>query len=110
MHTEFAISCDAAKCDADEICKLKTANNELQVQLAKAHGAHGQVHVEKDNFSDWLKDIKIDCNSRCGQVVKLQAAMGTHGSEVSALELHNSELENTLSQSLERLKMSDVAA
>ena len=110
VHAKFAISCDAAKCNADKICKLKTANNELQVQLAKAHGAHGQVHVEKDNFSDQLKDIEIDCNSLCGQVVKLQAAMGTHGSEVSALELQNSELEDTLLQSLARLKMSDVAA
>ena len=52
VHAKFFTSCDAAKCNADEICKLKTANNELQVWLAKVRGAHGQVHVEKDNFSD----------------------------------------------------------
>ena len=110
VHAKFAISSDAAKCDADKICKLKTANNELQVQLAKAREVHGQVHVEKDNSSDQLKDIKIDCNSLYGQVVKLRAAMGTHGSKVSALEIHNSKLEDTLLQSLARLKTLDVAA
>lgn len=31
VHAKFFISYDAAKCNADEICKLKTANNELQV-------------------------------------------------------------------------------
>ena len=109
-HAEFAVSRDAAKCDADEIRKLKSANNELQVQLAKARGAHGQVRVEKDNFSDRLKDVELDRDSLRGQVVELRAAMSAHDSEVSALELRNSELEDALSQSLARLKTSDVAA
>jgi hypothetical protein len=109
-HAEFAVSRDAAKCDADEIRKLKSANNELQVQLAKARGAHGQVRVEKDNFSDRLKDAEIDRDSMRAQVDELRAAISTHGSEVSALELRNSELEDALSQSLARLKASDVAA
>ncbi|KAG8220234.1 hypothetical protein J3R82DRAFT_1273 [Butyriboletus roseoflavus] len=109
-HAEFAVSRDAAKCDADEIRKLKAANNDLQVQLAKARGAHGQVRVEKDNLSERLKDVENDRDRLHAQVEELQAAMGTHASEVSALELRNSDLEDALSQSLARLKTSDVAA
>ena len=109
-HAEFAVSRDATKCDAEEIRKLKSANNELQVQLAKARGAHGQVRVEKDNLSDRLKDVEIDRDSLRAQVDESRAAISTRGSEVSALELRNSELEDALSQSLARLKTSDVAA
>lgn len=109
-HAEFAVSRDAAKCDADEIRKLKAANNELQVQLAKARGAHGQVRVEKDNLGERLKDVENDRDRLHAQVEELQAATSTRTSEVSALELRNSDLEAALSQSLARLKTSDVAA
>lgn len=109
-HAEFAVSRDAAKCDAEEIRKLKTANNELQVQLAKARGAHGQVRVEKDNLTERLKDVENDRDALRARVDELQAAMSTNASEVSAVELRHSELEDALSQSLARLKTSDVAA
>ncbi|KAG6373108.1 hypothetical protein JVT61DRAFT_6710 [Boletus reticuloceps] len=105
-HAEFAVSRDAAKCDAEEIRKLKAENNDLQVQLAKARGAHGQVRVDKDNLSERLKDMENDRDSLRVQVEELQAT----ASEVSAVELRNSELEDALSQSLARLKTSDVAA
>ncbi|KAH0838729.1 hypothetical protein J3R83DRAFT_7083 [Lanmaoa asiatica] len=109
-HAEFAVSRNAAKCDAEEIRKLKVANNDLQVQLVKARGAHGQVRVEKDNLSERLKDVENDRDRLRAQVEELQAAMSTHASEVSAVELRNSDLEDALSQSLARLKTSDVAA
>lgn len=108
-HAEFAVSRNAAKCDAEEIRKLKAANNELQVQLAKARGAHGQVRVEKDNLTERLKDVENDRDGLCAQVDELRAAISTRASEVSAVELRNSELEDALSQSLARLRTSDVA-
>lgn len=109
-HAEFAVSRDAAKCDAEEIRKLKATNNDLQVQLAKARGAHGQVRVEKDNLSERLKDVENDRDRLRAQVEESQAAMRTHASEMSAVELRNSDLEDALAQSLARLKTSDVAA
>lgn len=109
-HAEFAVSRDAAKCDAEEIRKLKAAYNDFQVQLAKARGAHGQVRVEKDNLSERLKDVENDRDRLRVQVEELQAATSTHTSEVSAVELRNSDLEDALAQSLARLKTSDVAA
>ncbi|KAI6022571.1 hypothetical protein EDC04DRAFT_2937023 [Pisolithus marmoratus] len=57
-HAEFAVSREATKHDADEIRKLRTANSDLQIQLAKARGAHGQVRVEKDNLGERLKGIE----------------------------------------------------
>ena len=109
-HAEFAVSRDAAKCDAEEIRSLKAANNDLQVQLVKARGAHGHVRVEKDNLMERLKDVENDRDRLHERVNELQAAMSTHASELSAVELRNSELEDALSQSLARLKASDVAA
>ncbi|KAG9310319.1 hypothetical protein JVU11DRAFT_9443 [Chiua virens] len=109
-HAEFMVSQDAAKCDADEIRKLRAASNELQVNLAKARGAHGQVRVEKDNLAERLKDVENDRDRLRGRVDEMQADIRTHASEVSAVALRNSELEDALSQSLARLKTSDVAA
>jgi len=109
-HAEFAVSRDASKCDAEEIRKLKAMNNELQVQLAKARGAHGQVRVEKENLIERLRDVENDRDSVRTRVDELQAAISTHASELSAVEHRNSELEDALAQSLARLKTSDVVA
>ncbi|KIJ60084.1 hypothetical protein HYDPIDRAFT_99380 [Hydnomerulius pinastri MD-312] len=109
-HAEFAVSRDTSKCDADEIRKLKASNNDLQVQLAKARGAHGQVRVEKDNLGERLKDVESERERLRAQVEELQTSMRTQAADMTAVELRNSELEDALSQSLARLKTSDVAA
>ena len=108
-HAEFAVSRDAVKCDAEEIRKLKAINNDLQVQLAKARGAHGQVRVEKDNLAERIKEAETERDRLRARVDEMQAAMSNRGTEISAVELRNSELEDALSQSLARLKTSDVA-
>lgn len=108
-HAEFAVSRETAKHDADEIRKLRTANSDLQIQLAKARGAHGQVRVEKDNLGERLKDIENERECLRAQVEELQASIRNQQTETTAIELRNSELEEALSQSLARLKASDVA-
>jgi len=108
-HAEFAVTREAAKHDADEIRKLKAANNDLQIQLAKARGAHGQVRVEKDNLGNRLKDVENERDHLHTKVEELEALNRTQQSETAAIELRNSELEEALSQSLARLKASDVA-
>ncbi|KAL4069243.1 hypothetical protein J3A83DRAFT_4096297 [Scleroderma citrinum] len=108
-HAEFAVSREAAKHDADEIRKLRAANNDLQIQLAKARGAHGQVRVEKDNLGERLKDAENERDRLHAKVEELEASSRTQQNETAAIELRNSELEEALSQSLARLKASDVA-
>ncbi|KAG0703038.1 hypothetical protein DFH29DRAFT_998824 [Suillus ampliporus] len=108
-HAEFAISRDASKRDQDEIRKLKAANAEHQIQVAKARGAHGQVRVEKDNLAERLKDVESERDRIRTQVEELQSTIRTQSTDIAAVESRNSELEGALSQSLARLKASDVA-
>ncbi|KAG1746827.1 hypothetical protein EDB19DRAFT_1687817 [Suillus lakei] len=98
-HAEFAVSRDASKRDQEDIRKLKAANAEHQVQVAKARGAHGQIRVEKDNLAERLKDIESERDGLRAQVEELQ--------NTAAVGLRISELEEALSQSLARLKASD---
>ncbi|KDQ54973.1 hypothetical protein JAAARDRAFT_356270 [Jaapia argillacea MUCL 33604] len=94
LHDSFAefASRAVSKQDLEEMRRLMTTNAELQVQLAKARGAHGQVRVEKDNLIEEMRTI--------------DAANEAHSKSV---ETRASELEEALSQALDRLKASDVA-
>ncbi|KAG2132395.1 hypothetical protein DEU56DRAFT_812649 [Suillus clintonianus] len=107
-HAEFAVSRDASKRDQEEIRRLKTAHAEHQVQVAKARGAHGQIRVEKENLAERFKDVESERDRLRAQVEELQSAIKTHSANVAAVESRNSELEEALSQSLARLKASDV--
>lgn len=107
-HAEFAVSRDASKRDQEEIRKLKAANAEYQAQVAKARGAHGQVRVEKDNLTERLKDVESERDRLRAQVEELQNTIKTQSTDIASVESRNSELEGALSQSLARLKASDV--
>ncbi|OJA16781.1 hypothetical protein AZE42_03298 [Rhizopogon vesiculosus] len=107
-HAEFAVSRDASKRDQEEIRKLKATNAELQVHVAKARGAHGQVRVEKDNLADRLKDVESERDRLRSQAEELQSTIRTQSADTAAVESRNSELEAALSQSLARLQASDV--
>ncbi|KAH7911820.1 hypothetical protein BJ138DRAFT_866194 [Hygrophoropsis aurantiaca] len=109
-HAEFATSRDASKRDLEEIKKLKASNTELQVQLAKARGAHGQVRVEKDNLAERLKEVEAERDRFRISLEESQTAVKIQASEATAVEARNSELEDALTKSLDRLKASDVAA
>ncbi|KAH7926206.1 hypothetical protein BV22DRAFT_1063463 [Leucogyrophana mollusca] len=109
-HAEFAVSRDASKRDLDEIKKLKASNTELQVQLAKARGAHGQVRVEKDNLGERLREAEAERDRLRASLEESQATIKSQASEAATVEARNSELEDALAQSLARLKASDVAA
>ena len=107
-HVEFVSSRDALKQDLDEIRRLKNQNADIQVQLAKARGAHGQVRVEKDNLVEKVQTIEAERDRYRSQVEEMQAT--AQAAATAAFELRNVELEEALSQALARLKASDVAA
>ena len=109
-HAEFASSRDASKHDLEEIRRLKTQNTDIQVQLAKARGAHGQVRVEKDNLVEKVQTIEAERDRYRSQIEETQASVTTQAVASAAFESRNSELEEALSQALTRLKASDVAA
>jgi hypothetical protein len=106
-HADFALSRDTTKRDIEEMRRL---NTDLQVQLAKARGAHGQIRVEKDALNDKLKVIESDRDHMRSEIEELRLSATAQSSEAAAMEKRNKELEEALSQALSRLQASDVTA
>ncbi|OSD05616.1 hypothetical protein PYCCODRAFT_1450275 [Trametes coccinea BRFM310] len=108
-HAEFAAR-DTSQKDSEEIRRLMAANAELQVQLAKARGAHGQVRVEKDMLGERVKAAEAERDRLHSRVELLQDSLSNKAAEAAAMEAKNSELEEALARALERLKVADVQA
>lgn len=104
------ISRDTSMKDADEIRRLLSTNSELQVQLAKARGAHGQVRVEKDTLADRLRAMEAERDSFRTKYEEAVSLPSQKADAVRAADARTAELEIALSQALERIKSSDVAA
>ena len=108
-HADFAAR-DTSQKDSEEIRRLMSANAELQIQLAKARGAHGQVRVEKDMLSERVKVAEAERDRLNARLETLQNSISNKASETVALEAKNVELEQALARALERLKDADVKA
>ncbi|EJF58554.1 hypothetical protein DICSQDRAFT_149052 [Dichomitus squalens LYAD-421 SS1] len=108
-HADFAAR-DTSQKDSEEIRRLMSENSGLQVQLAKARGAHGQVRVEKDMLSDRVKAVEAERENLNLRVEALQDSISKKAGDTVALEAKNAELEEALARALERLKAADVQA
>ncbi|EIW86254.1 hypothetical protein CONPUDRAFT_114402 [Coniophora puteana RWD-64-598 SS2] len=109
-QAEFAMSREAWKQEAEEIRKLRTANADLQVQLAKARGAHGQIRVEKDMIGEKLRGVEREREKMLDELADAREAEKARAGEVAGGQEKARELEEALAKALERLKASDVAA
>ncbi|KAG5638183.1 hypothetical protein H0H81_001385 [Sphagnurus paluster] len=105
-HASVLSSHESAKRELDE---LRKSNTDIQIQLTKARGAHGQIRVEKDNLIDKLTSVESERDRLRNQVKELQASSNEKASQTVALEAKNKELEDALSKALSRLQASDVA-
>ncbi|PIL29954.1 hypothetical protein GSI_07865 [Ganoderma sinense ZZ0214-1] len=108
-HAEFATR-DTSQKDSEEIKRLLTEKSSLEVQVAKARGAHGQVRVEKDVLNERLKVAEAETDRLIERVEGLQDSMSKKAADMIALEAKNVELEEALARALERLKAADVQA
>ncbi|KAI0770961.1 hypothetical protein BD413DRAFT_554018 [Trametes elegans] len=108
-HADFAAR-DTSQKDSEEIRRLMSANSELQVQLAKARGAHGQVRVEKDMLNERVKAAEAERDRLHERVEALQDSVSNKAAEAAAMEAKNAELEDALARALDRLKAADVQA
>ncbi|KAH9855781.1 hypothetical protein C2E23DRAFT_750718 [Lenzites betulinus] len=108
-HADFAAR-DTSQKDSEEFRRLMATNSELQVQLAKARGAHGQVRVEKDMLGERAKAAEGERDLLKTRVEMLQDSVSNKAAEAAAMEAKNNELEEALSRALERLKAADVTA
>ncbi|KAI0960912.1 hypothetical protein AcV7_000159 [Taiwanofungus camphoratus] len=107
VHADFAAR-DTSQKDAEEIRRLMTTSAELQVQLAKARGAHGQVRVEKDMLAEQLKSTEVERDRLSSKVEELQLSASAKLAEATTTEAKNIELEEALARALDRLKAADV--
>lgn len=104
------ISRDTSKKDAEEIRRLMSNNAELQIQLAKARGAHGQVRVEKDMFAERLHTAESERDQLRTKLAEVESAIAEKADGMAAVETRKTELEDALEKALERIKSSDVTA
>jgi hypothetical protein len=105
--TELIKSRDSSNKELED---LRKANNDYQVQLAKARGAHGQVRVEKDVLSEKFAVVEVERERLRTQVKDLETVATAKIAEHTALEARNVELEEALSKALSRLQAADVAS
>ncbi|TDL28968.1 hypothetical protein BD410DRAFT_781527 [Rickenella mellea] len=96
--------------ESEELRTVTLANTDLQVQLAKARAAHGQVRVEKDNLNERFVVVEAERDLLRTQIEELQSTATTRASEHAALQSRATEQELAMQTALERLKTSDVTA
>ncbi|EKM60392.1 uncharacterized protein PHACADRAFT_82113 [Phanerochaete carnosa HHB-10118-sp] len=108
-HSDM-LSRDTSQKDAEEIRHLVSVNAELQVQLAKARGSHGQVRVEKDALADRMQAVEIERDSFRAKLEVAESSSAAKADEVRAAEARAVELGTVLSQALERVKSFDDAS
>ncbi|KAG7450750.1 uncharacterized protein BT62DRAFT_1045593 [Guyanagaster necrorhizus] len=105
-HAEFTLSRDAVKHELED---LRKTNTDLQVQVAKARGAHGQVRVEKEVLSEKLGIVEADRDLLRTQLKDLQDSVAAKAEESAVVDIRNTELQDALAKALSRLQSSDVA-
>ncbi|KAF5382263.1 hypothetical protein D9757_008934 [Collybiopsis confluens] len=105
-HSDLLLTRDQDKRELDD---LRRSNTDLQVQVHKARGAHGQVRVEKDMFHEKLNILEADRERLRQQIKELQAMADNKISEFASVEGKNADLEEALAKALGRLQASDVA-
>jgi len=94
--------------DFEEVRNMMATNADLQVQLAKARAAHGAVRVEKDIVMERMTFAESERDQLRTKVDEIQAVMLLRATDAATWQARATELEEAMSQSLARLKTSDV--
>ncbi|KAH9992519.1 hypothetical protein BJV74DRAFT_962454 [Russula compacta] len=94
--------------DFEEVRKMMATNSDLQVQLAKARAQYGAVRAEKDIVMERISAAESERDQLRAKVDEIQAVMLLRATDAAASQARALELEEALSQSLARLKTSDV--
>jgi hypothetical protein len=94
--------------DFEEVRKLMATNADLQVQLTKARALHGAVRAEKDIVMDRVDSAEAERDQLRVKVDEIQAVMLLRATDAATSQARTAELEEALSQSLARMKTSDV--
>ncbi|KAI9436935.1 hypothetical protein H4582DRAFT_366964 [Lactarius indigo] len=106
-HAEL-LSHTVTKADFEEVRSMMATNSDLQVQLAKARAQYGTVRAEKDIMLDRISSAEAERDQLRTKVDEIQALMLLRATDAATSQARTIELEEALSQSLARLKTSDV--
>lgn len=93
-----------------EIRNLLASNADLQVQIAKARGAHGQIRVEKDLMFDRMTAAESERDSLRAQLEELRNKSAAGEKEMAATGPRIAELEDSLSHARARLESSEITS
>ncbi|KAI0297544.1 hypothetical protein B0F90DRAFT_1912759 [Multifurca ochricompacta] len=93
---------------AELLARTVTREDFEEVQLAKARAQYGAVRAEKDIMMDRISSAESERDQLRARVDDIQAIMLLRATDAATSQARTSELEEALSQSLARLKTSDV--
>ncbi|KAJ3902176.1 hypothetical protein F5879DRAFT_924044 [Lentinula edodes] len=105
-HSDILLTRDQTRHEMED---LRKSNTDLQVQLHKARGAHGQIRVEKDMLNEKVNILEADRERLKAQAKELQATVDLKTTDIAHVEGKNINLEEALAKALGRLQASDVA-
>ncbi|KAI0285532.1 hypothetical protein BC826DRAFT_119175 [Russula brevipes] len=94
--------------DFEEVRNMMATNADLQMQLAKARAQYGAVQAEKDIVMERISSAEAERDQLRAKVDEIQAVMLLRATDAATSQARTMELEDALSQSLARLKTSDV--
>ncbi|KAH9053318.1 hypothetical protein EDB87DRAFT_1652018 [Lactarius vividus] len=106
-HAEL-LSHTVTKADFEEVRSMMEANSDLQIQLAKARAQYGAARAEKDIMLERISSAEAERDQLRLKVDEIQALMLLRATDAATSQARTTELEEALSQSLARLKTSDV--
>ena len=96
------------KQDFEEVRSMMATNADLQLQLAKANAQNGAVRAEKDIVMERMTSAESERDRLRAKVDEIQAVMLLRATDAATSQARITELEEASSQSLARLKTSDV--
>ena len=106
-HAEL-LAHTVTKEDFEEVRSMMATNSDLQVQLAKARAQYGAARAEKDIMLERIASAESERDQLRAKVDEIQAVMLLRATDAATSQARTTELEEALSQSLARLKTSDV--
>ena len=96
------------KQDFEEVRSMMATNADLQLQLAKATAQNGAVRAEKDIVMERMTSAESERDRLRAKVDEIQAVMLLRATDAATSQARITELEEASSQSLARLKISDI--
>ena len=106
-HAEL-LTHTVTKADFEEVRSMMATNADLQVQLTKARAQYGTARAEKDIMTERIASAEAERDQLRAKVDEIQEAVLLRAGDVASSQARTMELEEALSQSLARLKTSDV--